>query len=61
MLSLFHSTLTLFSIALLFIALGTLLWFVYRVLLRRFLRARRISNLRLKRMIEETHESPKQE
>jgi hypothetical protein len=32
---------------------GTLLWFVYWVYLRKLLRVRRIANLRLRRMLEE--------
>jgi hypothetical protein len=32
---------------------GVLLWFIYRIYLRRVWRARRIANLRLKRLLEE--------
>jgi hypothetical protein len=32
---------------------GTLVWFVYWVYLRRWLRVRRIANIRLKRMLED--------
>ena len=60
-LNLFHSLLTIFSVALLFVAVGTLFWFVYRVLLRRFLRARRIANLRLKRMMDESQKQSRQD
>ncbi len=51
-----HSLLTIFSISLLFVAVGTLLWFVYRVLLRRLVRARRIANIRLKRIMDQAQE-----
>jgi hypothetical protein len=32
---------------------GALVWFIYRIYLRRVWRARRIANIRLKRMLEE--------
>ena len=32
---------------------AVLLWFIYRIYLRRVLRARRIANLRMKRLLEE--------
>lgn len=34
-------------------AVGTLLWFIYSVYLRKLWRVRRIANLRLRRMLEE--------
>ena len=37
---------------------GTLLWFFYRVFLRRWWRARRIANIRLRRMLEERESGP---
>lgn len=48
-----HNVLALWSFALLLAVLGTLLWFFYWFFLRRFLRARHIANLRLKRMMQE--------
>ena len=41
------------SLALLLAAAGTLLWFIYVVVLRKILRARRISHLRSKRLLDE--------
>jgi hypothetical protein len=41
------------SLALILGSIGTLVWFVYRLCLRRLLRVRRIANIRLKRMLEE--------
>ena len=61
MLSLFHSLLTIFSIALLFVAVGTLLWFLYSFFLKRIIRARRIANLRLNRMMDEMERRPRQQ
>jgi hypothetical protein len=37
---------------------GTLLWFFYRVCLRRWWRVRRIANIRLRRMLEEGQSGP---
>lgn len=54
----FHSLLALTSVALLFVAVGTLLWFFYWFFLRRLLRARRIANARLNRMMREREEPP---
>ena len=56
LLELFHSVLALGSLVLLFVALGTLLWFFYRFFLRRLLRARRIANARMNRMLRERAE-----
>jgi F0F1-type ATP synthase membrane subunit b/b' len=61
MLSLFHTLLTIFSIALLFVAVGTLLWFLYSFFLKRIIRARRIANLRLNRMMDEMERRPRQQ
>lgn len=41
------------SLALILGSAGTLLWFVYTLWFRRLWRARRIANLRLKRILEE--------
>jgi hypothetical protein len=41
------------SLALILGTVGTLLWFVYSLWFRRVWRARRIANIRLKRMLEE--------
>lgn len=41
------------TIGLIFATAGTLLWFVYRVYLRRLWRVRRIANIRLRRILEE--------
>ena len=41
------------SLALILATVGTLLWFVYSLWFRRLWRARRIANIRLKRMLEE--------
>ena len=52
----FHSLLALGSVVLFFAAIGTLLWFFYWFFLRRLLRARRIANARLNRMMRERQE-----
>jgi membrane protein implicated in regulation of membrane protease activity len=44
------------SLALILATAGTLLWFVYSLWFRRLWRARRIANIRLKRMLEERDE-----
>jgi hypothetical protein len=41
------------SLTLILGSAGTLLWFVYSLWFRRLWRARRIANIRLKRMLEE--------
>jgi hypothetical protein len=48
-----HNLLALLSVALLLVAIGTLLWFFYWFFLRRLLRARRIANARFKRMMDD--------
>jgi hypothetical protein len=50
----FHNLLALSNIALFVFAAGVLLWFLYAVILRRLLRARRIANARMKRMLRES-------
>ena len=55
-LSLIHSLLTIFAVVLVFVAAATLLWFFYSFFLRRFIRARRIANLRLKRIMQESED-----
>lgn len=49
-----HNLLGLWNFALLMGVASTLSYFFYRFFLRRILRARRIANLRLRRMLEET-------
>jgi hypothetical protein len=51
-----HNLLALGSVALLLAAIATLLWFFYWFFLRRLLRARRIANARLRRMMRERNE-----
>jgi len=41
------------NLGLFLFAAAALLWFLYRVILRKILRARRIANARMRRMIEE--------
>jgi hypothetical protein len=45
------------SLGLVLAAVSTLGWFVYAVFLRRYWRVRRIANIRLKRMLEESRRS----
>ena len=54
MFDLIHNLLTIFAVGLVFAAAGTLLWFFYSFFLRRLIRARRIANLRLNRMMQES-------
>ncbi|HVO80299.1 MAG TPA: hypothetical protein VMT28_06190 [Terriglobales bacterium] len=54
--NLFGGLAALWQLAVLALAVGTLLWFVYWVYLRRILRARRIAHLRDKRMLREAAE-----
>jgi hypothetical protein len=61
MLSLIHNLLTLFAVLLVFVALGTLLWFLYFFVWRRIMRARRIANIRFRRLMTEReteHDGP---
>jgi hypothetical protein len=53
MLSALHSLLTIVAVALVFVAIGTLVWFFYWFFLRRLIRARRIANLRFRRLMQE--------
>lgn len=57
MFNVLHNLLTIFSVALVFVTAGTLVWFVYSFFLRRLIRARRIANLRLKRLMQEREEN----
>ena len=41
------------TVGLIFATVGTLIWFVYRVYLRKLWRVRRIANIRLRRILEE--------
>lgn len=52
-----HNLLALWSLALLAGSLATLAWFLYWFFLRRIIRARRIANLRLRRIMEEREDS----
>jgi hypothetical protein len=45
------------SLGLLVVIAGTLLWFVYWVFLRRLWRAKHIANIRLRRMIDSREDS----
>jgi hypothetical protein len=56
MADLFSSLAALWYLALLVLAVGTLLWFFYWIYLRRILRARRIAHARDKRMLREAAE-----
>jgi hypothetical protein len=48
-----HALANFWNLALLLAVVVTLLWFIYRVFLRKLIRARRIANLRLARMMRE--------
>jgi hypothetical protein len=48
-----HALANFWNLALLLAVAVTLLWFIYRVFLRKLIRARRIANLRLARMMRE--------
>ncbi|MBZ5704416.1 MAG: hypothetical protein LAN63_03625 [Acidobacteriia bacterium] len=56
MTNVFSSLAALWYLALLVLAVGTLLWFFYWIYLRRILRARRIAHARDKRMLREAAE-----
>ena len=56
-----HNVLALASVALLLVAIGTLVWFFYWFFLRRLLRARRIANARFRRMMREREEQGNRE
>ena len=56
----FHNFLALWAFGLLVFAVGTLLWFIKSFCLRRILRARRIANARMNRLMRESmDEEPK--
>lgn len=46
----------LWNLALLFVVLATLVWFIYSFALRRLIRARRIEGFRMKRLMREAAE-----
>jgi hypothetical protein len=48
-----HALANFWNLALLLAVIVTLLWFIYRVFFRKLIRARRIANLRLARMMRE--------
>jgi hypothetical protein len=52
----FSGVAALWELAVLVLAAGTLLWFLYWIYLRRILRARRIAHARDKRMLREAAE-----
>ncbi len=52
----FHNFLALWAFGLLVLAIGTLLWFINSFFLRRILRARRIANARMNRLMRESLE-----
>lgn len=52
-LSFIHNVLALSNVALFLFAAAVLVWFLYAVILRRILRARRIANARMRRMMRE--------
>lgn len=51
-----RNLLALSNVLLFIFALGALLWFLYWVFLRRMLRARRIANARMKRLLQKERE-----
>jgi drug/metabolite transporter (DMT)-like permease len=51
-----HNFLALGNLAIFVLAALVLAWFLYAVFLRRILRARRIANARMKRLMREAHE-----
>ena len=56
MLNFLSGVATLWNLALLFVVVATLLWFLYSFALRRIIRARRIEGLRMKRLMREAAE-----
>jgi uncharacterized membrane protein YbhN (UPF0104 family) len=52
----FHNFLALWAFGLLVLAIGTLVWFIKSFCLRRILRARRIANARMNRLMRESME-----
>jgi hypothetical protein len=56
MISLLRSIANIWSLALLLVVAGTLLWFIYAVCLRKIVRARSISSAHAKRLLREASE-----
>jgi hypothetical protein len=54
-----HNLLALSNLAIFIFAAAVLAWFVYAVILRRILRARRIANARMRRMMREAADRQK--
>ena len=57
LLDLLRGIANLWSLALIVAVVITLAWFVYTIFLKRWLRVRRIANIRLRRMLEENERS----
>ncbi len=55
---LLDNLLALSNVAMLVFCIGALMWFLYWVFLRRILRARRIANARMKRLMREGRDQP---
>jgi hypothetical protein len=53
MMNILRAVANFWNLALLVTAIATILWFVHVVFLRKFLRARRIANIRLARIVRE--------
>jgi membrane protein implicated in regulation of membrane protease activity len=60
LLRIFHNLLALWAFGLLVLALGALVWFVGWFFLRRILRARRIANARMNRLMRESVEKERE-
>ena len=56
-LAVLHNVLALSNVALFLFAAAVLVWFLYAVILKRILRARRIANARMRRMMREAGEN----
>lgn len=57
LLDLLHGIANLWSLGLIVAVVVTLAWFVYTIFLKRWLRVRRIANIRLRRILEENERS----
>ena len=57
LLDLLHGIANLWGLGLIVAVVITLAWFVYSIFLKRLLRVRRITNIRLRRMLEENERS----
>lgn len=57
LLDLLHWIANLWSLGIIVAVVVTLAWFVYTIFLKRWLRVRRIANIRLRRMLEENERS----